>query len=656
MRKFAAFLVTASVLCLTPAPSYADDDVKSVIGGVIGALMVEGVKEMSKSQQQPDTQTQQEQIQWNTQTAPLQNSRDSTDPELQRNRDIQAALTKIGFYSGTVDGILGEGTRSAIQSWEKEFDQTVDGILTDSELSLLKSASKGGFADFSNYKDALSAGFDTKKEYSAFLKSGSSTKRGFDETSSAELTTKTEIDSERVKSAKNLISDMELFLPTYTGDIDLSAITKTLKELKPVTQGHWNDKLQEYVDDLRSYAETLSGFSDFHKQKENERSIATENRKRKIISDVESVRKFSDQFLRQNLTDTRAVELVDSLKSLPVTDTSMSENQLSSILNSAERFLEKNRLSKEFSNWYRSTNNTHVSNFSSANDINIEDTKNLIADIEAFLPAYAGDVDLTIITKSLRNLKGISSGQWNESMNEAVYDLRSTAKRLDGFPAFQKRREQERRIEAENKKIMMIYEVKSIKDFSNQFLREHLTDERAANLVDSLKSIPDGNINMNADELSSILQSAKSKIDNNKLSREFYYWYSDRQSENEINSEVGLIELDPNSMYLKKRRIMEESMWDKIKSPTQAPDCKSSHAKSAVKSLFSQNEISVPQSLESINEISYDESYDTRKCSGISRKDGAIAHIIYTFSRYGKTPLEGYYIEAEATSDSKYSW
>jgi peptidoglycan hydrolase-like protein with peptidoglycan-binding domain len=151
-------------------PSFADDDVKRVVTGVLGALIAEGLQEANSPQQSETIRP--EDIQWVNphQDQPVQAVESNSDRA--RAREIQAALTKIGFYYGEIDGISGSGTSSAIQSWEAEFDQTIDGYLTESEFGFLKKVSDAGFSNYADYQDATKAGIQTRKEYERIKKEG----------------------------------------------------------------------------------------------------------------------------------------------------------------------------------------------------------------------------------------------------------------------------------------------------------------------------------------------------------------------------------------------------------------------------------------------------------------------------------------------------
>lgn len=51
--------------------------------------------------------------------------------------DVQVALKNAGFYTGTVDGLLGPGTANAIKEFQKANGLTADGIAGDKTKTLL---------------------------------------------------------------------------------------------------------------------------------------------------------------------------------------------------------------------------------------------------------------------------------------------------------------------------------------------------------------------------------------------------------------------------------------------------------------------------------------------------------------------------------------
>ncbi len=67
-------------------------------------------------------------------------------------RRIQSKLKELGFYKGTVDGIYGTGTQSAVRSFQKSCGITADGIAGPKTLKYLglSSASSGSAGGYSS--------------------------------------------------------------------------------------------------------------------------------------------------------------------------------------------------------------------------------------------------------------------------------------------------------------------------------------------------------------------------------------------------------------------------------------------------------------------------------------------------------------------------
>jgi len=152
-------------LLMHPVPTFADDDTeKAVLGSVLGAIIVEGVKELNNPQETLPLHPPQEGHP-QQQTLPPE----FIETENRRIEEIQTALTKTGLYTDAIDGIADERTIVAIEKWESRFGQVVDGNLTDSEFDLLKTAAAGGFSNQAEYDAAQKEGFSTRKNYQDYL-------------------------------------------------------------------------------------------------------------------------------------------------------------------------------------------------------------------------------------------------------------------------------------------------------------------------------------------------------------------------------------------------------------------------------------------------------------------------------------------------------
>ena len=58
--------------------------------------------------------------------------------EVARNKEIQTLLGRLGFDPGPADGTIGEKTRDAIRSYQKELSLPVDGEPSDDLLQHLR--------------------------------------------------------------------------------------------------------------------------------------------------------------------------------------------------------------------------------------------------------------------------------------------------------------------------------------------------------------------------------------------------------------------------------------------------------------------------------------------------------------------------------------
>jgi membrane-bound lytic murein transglycosylase B len=62
----------------------------------------------------------------------------------QQAKDLQTGLNALGFSAGVVDGIIGRGTRGALQKFQKSKNLTADGFPTVAMLTAVTQAASGG--------------------------------------------------------------------------------------------------------------------------------------------------------------------------------------------------------------------------------------------------------------------------------------------------------------------------------------------------------------------------------------------------------------------------------------------------------------------------------------------------------------------------------
>lgn len=64
-----------------------------------------------------------------------------------RVRQVQSWLAALGFEPGTVDGVMGKNTRTAIERWERANNRPVNGYISRSDLDLLQQQGETALAD-----------------------------------------------------------------------------------------------------------------------------------------------------------------------------------------------------------------------------------------------------------------------------------------------------------------------------------------------------------------------------------------------------------------------------------------------------------------------------------------------------------------------------
>lgn len=77
-------------------------------------------------------------------------------------RTLQKNLKTLGYYSGSVDGDYGEGTASAVKSFQTAFGLTADGVAGKATLNAIESALNGGLSGSSG---SSTGGKDSPQNY-----------------------------------------------------------------------------------------------------------------------------------------------------------------------------------------------------------------------------------------------------------------------------------------------------------------------------------------------------------------------------------------------------------------------------------------------------------------------------------------------------------
>lgn len=82
----------------------------------------------------------------NTQATPVSTETESKEGSKMTNKQIQCLLAYLGYYTGTIDGVLGSGSKAAIRSFQTASKLTVDGIAgTKTQAALIEAVANGNF-------------------------------------------------------------------------------------------------------------------------------------------------------------------------------------------------------------------------------------------------------------------------------------------------------------------------------------------------------------------------------------------------------------------------------------------------------------------------------------------------------------------------------
>lgn len=127
-----AFLLP-TVLGSTIANAGKKGIVKGLIGIGVGALII---NELSKSQSKAERRSRQR-----SQAATARSS-----AKVRRAKSIQSSLNKLGYQVGTVDGVIGNGTRAGIALWQADQGHEGTGVLTSDQYNELTGSAPQGVA------------------------------------------------------------------------------------------------------------------------------------------------------------------------------------------------------------------------------------------------------------------------------------------------------------------------------------------------------------------------------------------------------------------------------------------------------------------------------------------------------------------------------
>lgn len=119
MKKHILMMALMTAVAVPPAPVLANDLVQGIVGGMIGAAIVNGSKQKPKRSASP------------------QRSYSANSAQRTANRETQTALNYFGFNAGGADGVLGAKSRAAISAYQAHLGYPATGQLTQFERDFL---------------------------------------------------------------------------------------------------------------------------------------------------------------------------------------------------------------------------------------------------------------------------------------------------------------------------------------------------------------------------------------------------------------------------------------------------------------------------------------------------------------------------------------
>lgn len=125
-------LLALSLATIVPKPASADLK-DAIAGGVVGAIITEGIRRENQKAQQRQQQQRRVVSKPSKSAAPSLNSQYSRDERIR----IQSSLRDLGYSVGVVDGVLGRNSRAAIRQFQASRGEPQTGQLTPSQYVAL---------------------------------------------------------------------------------------------------------------------------------------------------------------------------------------------------------------------------------------------------------------------------------------------------------------------------------------------------------------------------------------------------------------------------------------------------------------------------------------------------------------------------------------
>ena len=148
--------------------------------------------------------------------------------------------------------------------------------------------------------------------------------------------------------AQIYFNDILAFLKINNTEYDLIKIVGLVSTNKALLTEPWNEVLAKNFAELKSFTSTSKAFRDYHQSKNDERQkvilnkLAVENKR------LENIYAYLNYFLQNNLTADIAIEVIEQLNIATAGLKNQNLDELSKVSTQLERFIAKNKLSKDY--------------------------------------------------------------------------------------------------------------------------------------------------------------------------------------------------------------------------------------------------------------------------------------------------------------------
>ena len=293
-------------------------------------------------------------------------------------KDIQEVLKEKGFYSSTIDGLFGKGTRKSILSFFKDqgLDDNIEKIDLEKELLLIASLKviKGKEKQQQLRKEKEVADkkekvrsqteklareqkeAEEKEKEQARLESEKreqeqreAEKLAREQKEKEERKAKEKAYSEKVNSYKeessDLINDIKRYI-SNNDDFDVIQLGKRFIEVEKLLKNGWGNKTVEAYENLRTFVFSSDDFKTYYDQQVKERLKTYQRNLATVKEDLNNQLPVIKKFIADNLGSEKveqAIELGEVIKKQVVSD---SLESLANLKGTVNRWLKENDLLK----------------------------------------------------------------------------------------------------------------------------------------------------------------------------------------------------------------------------------------------------------------------------------------------------------------------